>query len=343
MLSGFQLNLQAMSLVSLLVGMFLIYNTIEASVVRRRHEIGILRSLGATRGKCAGSFLGEAAVLGAVRDRGRDGGRIFPGEKPCRHGRGNDFVALRPASACASSCVAPWTWMSALLLGLFSVLAAAWLPARAAAAMNPGRDAASRSARRASRAAFARLDCWRGRLVSARVRALLPRAAHRAAMARFWRGLLCSRRLLLHRAPVTARFSRFVRATFMRKKIEPWLAAQNLGRTLLRNSVTIASLAAAVAMTVGIAVMVFSFRQTVADWINQTLVADLFIGPAANEIAGPTSFVPPAGDRLFGKESGGRGGRHLPRDRLAVSRSDHRAGGHERPEPAQPAFLEGRQ
>jgi len=40
--------------------------------------------------------------------------------------------------------------------------------------------------------------------------------------------------------------------------------------------------------------MVFSFRQTVGDWINQTLIADLFIGPAANEIAGPASFVPPA-------------------------------------------------
>jgi len=76
--------------------------------------------------------------------------------------------------------------------------------------------------------------------------------------------------------------------------ILPRLAAQNLGRTLLRNSVTIASLAAAVAMTVGVAVMVFSFRQTVGDWINQTLIADLFIGPAANEIAGPTSFVPSA-------------------------------------------------
>ena len=97
---------------------------------------------------------------------------------------------------------------------------------------------------------------------------------------------------------ITFRFSRAVQAT-IHQKIEPRLAAQNLGRTLLRNSVTIASLAAAVAMTVGIAVMVFSFRQTVGDWINQTLIADLFIGPAANEIAGPTSFVPPAA--IFGR------------------------------------------
>src|SRR5262249_39093699 len=81
--------------------------------------------------------------------------------------------------------------------------------------------------------------------------------------------------------------------SLLTQKIEPRLAAQNLGRTLLRNSVTIAALAAAIAMTVGVAVMVFSFRQTVGDWINQTLIADLFIGHAAYEIAGPTPFVPP--------------------------------------------------
>ena len=40
--------------------------------------------------------------------------------------------------------------------------------------------------------------------------------------------------------------------------------------------------------------MVFSFRLTVARWINDTLIADLFIAPASNEIVGASSFVPPA-------------------------------------------------
>ena len=40
--------------------------------------------------------------------------------------------------------------------------------------------------------------------------------------------------------------------------------------------------------------MVFSFRQTVETWINDTLIADLFITPASNEIVGPSSFIPPA-------------------------------------------------
>src|SRR6202000_686132 len=46
MVAGFQLNLSALSMAALMVGVFLIYNSVSASVVRRRPEIGILRSLG---------------------------------------------------------------------------------------------------------------------------------------------------------------------------------------------------------------------------------------------------------------------------------------------------------
>ena len=63
---GFELNLAAMSLLSLIVGMFLIYNTVSASVARRRREIGILRSLGVTRNEVRALFLGEAVVLGSI-------------------------------------------------------------------------------------------------------------------------------------------------------------------------------------------------------------------------------------------------------------------------------------
>jgi putative ABC transport system permease protein len=66
----------------------------------------------------------------------------------------------------------------------------------------------------------------------------------------------------------------------------------NLSRALLRNSVTVAALAVAVAMTVGVSVMVFSFRKTVEAWINETLIADLFVTPASNAVAGGSSFFP---------------------------------------------------
>src|SRR5207248_707468 len=64
MLSGFRLNLTAMSLVSLFVGAFLIFNTISASVVRRRREIGILRAVGLSRRQIGALFLGEAMSAG---------------------------------------------------------------------------------------------------------------------------------------------------------------------------------------------------------------------------------------------------------------------------------------
>src|SRR5262245_39562159 len=49
MLAAFRWNLKLLSYIALIVGAFLIYNTISVSVVRRRAEIGIARALGASR------------------------------------------------------------------------------------------------------------------------------------------------------------------------------------------------------------------------------------------------------------------------------------------------------
>ena len=64
MLAAFRWNLRLLSYIALVVGAFLIYNTISVSVVRRRAEIGIVRALGASRGVILCAFIGEAACLG---------------------------------------------------------------------------------------------------------------------------------------------------------------------------------------------------------------------------------------------------------------------------------------
>ena len=46
MLRSFHVNLTALSLIALIVGMFLIYNSTTIAVVQRRRELGILRALG---------------------------------------------------------------------------------------------------------------------------------------------------------------------------------------------------------------------------------------------------------------------------------------------------------
>jgi putative ABC transport system permease protein len=59
-----------------------------------------------------------------------------------------------------------------------------------------------------------------------------------------------------------------------------------------RTAPTAAALAAAAAMTVGIGVMIHSFRGSVIDWVGKTLAADLFIAPAANELVGLEHTLP---------------------------------------------------
>jgi len=49
LLAAFRLNLTALSLISVFVGLFLVLTSIQASLVRRRGEFGLLRSLGTTR------------------------------------------------------------------------------------------------------------------------------------------------------------------------------------------------------------------------------------------------------------------------------------------------------
>ena len=65
--AGLELGFAIGGAVALVVGLFLVYNALSVSVAERRHDIGILRSLGATRGQVAGLFVGEAAVPGPGR------------------------------------------------------------------------------------------------------------------------------------------------------------------------------------------------------------------------------------------------------------------------------------
>ena len=66
MTDAFRVNLTALSLLALVVGMFLIYNTITFSVVQRRPFFGTLRCLGVTRREVFLLVLIEAALVGVL-------------------------------------------------------------------------------------------------------------------------------------------------------------------------------------------------------------------------------------------------------------------------------------
>jgi putative ABC transport system permease protein len=299
MLAGFELNLTAMSLVSLLVGMFLIYNTVSASVVRRHHEIGILRSLGVTRNEIRALFLAEAVVLGAIGSAlGLIGGlllaRVLVGTVAETISSLYVLVNVREVA------LQPWTFALAWIVGLGSVIASAWFPAQAAAKEDPveslhGGNRLERSVHPS--------PAW---LISGLFSLLLAALFSFLALSTgprwlgFGAALLVLAgfsflvpRVMFHFSKGAGKLLRALRLHRRKAKIEMELAAANLSRALLRNSVTVAALALAVAMTVGVSVMVFSFRNTVEAWINETLIADLFVTPATNEVAGANSFFPP--------------------------------------------------
>ena len=137
MLASFELNLSALSLISLLVGMFLIYNTIAASVVRRRVETGILRAVGATRLEVQCLFLAEALLFGVVGVvLGIVGGTLL-----ARFLLGREIAKVISTLYLLVSVdrfyLTPLLVGSAFFFGLGSVLAAAWLPAREGAREDP--------------------------------------------------------------------------------------------------------------------------------------------------------------------------------------------------------------
>jgi putative ABC transport system permease protein len=68
LVASYRLNLAVLSAIALFVGMFLIYQSVTLSVVRRRREIGLLRTLGMTPGQVLAPVSGRrrwsAALVG---------------------------------------------------------------------------------------------------------------------------------------------------------------------------------------------------------------------------------------------------------------------------------------
>ncbi len=281
MLAAFHLNLTALSSIALLVGLFLVYNAVSVSVLARRQEIGTLRALGVTRRQVQALFLGEAALFGGLGVAiGIPLARLLADLTVSLTSR--TVSTLYVAAAAAPIALGPADVVVALLVGVPLSLLAAWLPAREAAAVPPtavlrGADRVqARSSRDTPRrwlaagllavaAASSRLPLVAG----------LPVAGYIASVALVFGAALLMPAVL----QAAARHGRM--AWFGIFRVGGWLAHAALGGAIPRVAVSVAALAVSLAMMVAITVMVGSFRQTVIDWVGQSLKADLFVGPAS--------------------------------------------------------------
>ncbi len=285
MLSAFRWNLRILSYVAVLVGAFLIYNTISVSVVRRRPQIGTIRALGASRNAVLLAFLTEAAVFGAVGSAiALPLGRLMAGGAVRLLSLTVDalYISSRPgAIALSAGSVA-----LAFAVGIGVTLASALAPALEASRVPPteamasgAREYAIRVERKRDLAAAvvlaiagalsAQAPAIAGKPIFGYLAALLLIAACSLAIPSLIHGVMSATSNLLRRA----------------LGVEALLASRSLEGSLRRTSVLVGALATAIAMMTSVAIMVGSFRETVISWMDTQLPADLYLRPAGGASA----------------------------------------------------------
>lgn len=292
MTRAFQLNLTAFSLLALMVGAFLIYNTMTFSVVQRRQLLGLLRAVGVTRGQIFGLVIIEALLIGAVGTlAGLALGVAISHVLLDLVGRTiNDLYFMLSISELALS---PWSLAKGVLLGMGMTLVAALSPALEATGTPP-------------RAALSRADLESG------VRARLPRLAGIGLLL-----LVAGVLLLVLWGELIAAFAGLFLIILGWALLVPMLmrglvrgatpllgrvaglpgrmAARGVEAGLSRTSIAAAVLMVAVSAVVGVGTMVDSFRYTFAHWLDATLQADVYV-----TVPGNGELLPEAVETLTG-------------------------------------------
>ncbi len=95
MVRAFRLNLTVLSWVGLLVGMFLIYNTMAFAVAQRRREIGIYRAIGMSQSRVAVSIFDGSGVLRILGRNRRKRSRRDTRSRAGSSAQSNHFGSLR--------------------------------------------------------------------------------------------------------------------------------------------------------------------------------------------------------------------------------------------------------
>jgi len=282
MLAAFRWNLRLLSYVSLVVGAFLIYNTISISVVRRRAEIGIVRALGASRGTILSAFVGEAACFGIA-------GALIA--LPLGRFMASGAVKLMAAtveSLYVSSRPGPielriGSIFLALGIGVGVAVASAYSPAREASLVSPV-EAMGKGRREYDARVQKGRDLWLATALS-----LAAAAASRgnAIAGKPLYGYLAAILLVVASAlaiPATVDALLTISSKILGKifGVEALLASRSLAGSLRRTSVLVGALSTAIAMMTAVGIMVGSFRETVAVWMTDQLPADLYLRPAGS-------------------------------------------------------------
>jgi putative ABC transport system permease protein len=271
LMRAFRLNLTALSLISLVVGFFLVHSATQAALVRRRSEFGILRAAGATRSQVFALILAEVSLLGLL------GVAV---------GLPLGVLAAKANLDVVSSTITNLYLLAAVEkldvpLGLYLLAAGLGLASASLGALGPALELSRADVKDllATLALHERTGALATPLLLAGAGLLATAGGWYALAGRSWQGggFVLAVAVLLAIPLVTPWL---VRAAAGRARVRSFglaYALRSLGVRLQTTSFAVASLAIAVSMLVGITVMVGSFRRTVTTWVAATLRADVYV------------------------------------------------------------------
>ena len=283
MTRAFTINLKALGLLSLLVGMFLIYNTMTFLVVQRRHLIGCLRSIGVTRAQVFRLILGEALLLATI-------GTVLGVLLGIVLGQGVLYLIADTINAIyfpidsANLMISPGLIAKGAALGIGATLLAVLPPAYEATRLSPVRVIA----RSQLESEVRRLVKVAGlmSLVFLTGGAVLMEFSGRSISLGVGSVFLLLFGFALLTPVVTLLFMKLIERVAGRfSGILGQLPARMVGSEISRTGIAIAALMIAVSATIAMDLMIGSFRQTVADWVQTSLQADFYVSLSGEKMS----------------------------------------------------------
>ncbi len=271
LLSAFRLNLTALSLISLFVGGFLVYSSTQASLVRRRREFGLLRSLGATHGQVFRLLASDVLVLGALG---------------VALGLPLGYLIARTNVSRVSATISNLYLLEEIHRlqiphWFFALAAAVGLAGAALGALFPALEL-GRKDTRALLAAFnlhervGRRAPW---LFAFGVALLVSAGGLYVLTEDRWRpaGFVEAFLLIAAIPLLTPLLVQLATDRIPVRNFGLRYGLKGLGKQLQTTPIAIAALAVAVSMVVGVTTMVSSFRETLSVWIGSTIRADIYV------------------------------------------------------------------
>lgn len=278
--SAFRLNLMAMSLLSIVVGGFLIFNTLSFSVVQRREMMGLFRAMGVTRKEIFRKIMLEALLFGLVGSiLGIALGELMSGSfiKIILNTINNLYFTLS-----VEKVETPLSsYIIGFILGIAVSLAAAFIPAQEVTRYSPGVTMHRSSS---IQDVLARVPLFSLAGLAALLLALLALLIPGRYILPGFVGLFAMIIGLSLLTPwstvkLVSLLNRFLKNI---NNFHIRIGIQNIIRNMNRTGLAIASLAIAISVTIGVGTMIESFRYTVVDWLGSRLSADIFVTVPGN-------------------------------------------------------------